>query len=328
MINKAAKVVFVALVTVFLATGFAAAFQDPAPVTEAEYWVLAETTISFLSTTDQLEADQLRAGLDALATRWEAITALERQGAIMDLDTRWISQQLREDPANILALRALFDGMVNQPALDTVHDQGALGSLERILARPEFSYEISEPSDFELLLERFQNWVASLLDRLIPDSINININGLASIGPIVGITSAVIIVLIFLYVLRSTSRGLVSESVDSRDPIGHLGSLSADQALSQANSLSQQGDLRGAVRYLYLSALLTIEERGLVRHDRSLTNRELLRLLRGDPAMRTTLKRVVEVFDRVWYGHQAIEPDEFAAYSQEISALQRRGSGR
>ena len=75
--------------------------------------------------------------------------------------------------------------------------------------------------------------------------------------------------------------------------------LTADAALQRAQTFSAGGDYRTAVRYLYLSTLLLLEERGLFRYDRSLTNREYLRRVAHDPTLSAILQDVVEVFDRV-----------------------------
>jgi hypothetical protein len=44
---------------------------------------------------------------------------------------------------------------------------------------------------------------------------------------------------------------------------------------------SSEGDYRTAVRYLYLSLLLLLEEHGLLRYDRPLTDREYLQASRS-----------------------------------------------
>jgi hypothetical protein len=77
------------------------------------------------------------------------------------------------------------------------------------------------------------------------------------------------------------------------------------------------------VRYLYLSALLWLDERDHLRYDRALTNREYLERVRNNPALRTRLAPVIETFDRVWYGHAALDAQAFAAYQEQIEALRK-----
>src|SRR5574341_98434 len=100
--------------------------------------------------------------------------------------------------------------------------------------------------------------------------------------------------------------------------------LTADSALRRAQTLSAASDYRTAVRYLYLSSLLLLEERGLLRYDRSLTNREYLRSVAHLPELASTLRDVVEVFDRVWYGYQLLDAAAYARYADRVADLRRQ----
>ena len=75
------------------------------------------------------------------------------------------------------------------------------------------------------------------------------------------------------------------------------------------------------MRYLYLAALLRLDERGLLRYDRALTNREYLERVRENPALRERLRPIVDTFDRVWYGHAQLDAEGFAEYRARVRAL-------
>jgi hypothetical protein len=297
------------------------AFQaPPPPLSESDYQLLIEDTRAVLPIVVDLSDTERSDLLQALATRWDQVTGVVQDGQTLPLEPSYISSQLRADPPDLVLIDTLLstlDGHSN--SLGQIDPQDASNRLGSLLSRPEFQYEEAQPNALTDLLDRIRLWFAELLDRIIPNQINLP--ALPSMGLLLGVVAALTIALIFVYIIRGTARGVVAETVGQVD-FEDATSMSADQALKRANTLSQQGDLRAAVRYLYLSALLTIEEGGLLRHDRSLTNRELLRLLKADPAMRSALHNVVDVFDRVWYGYQAIEQDEFRQYSQEIEALQ------
>jgi hypothetical protein len=124
---------------------------------------------------------------------------------------------------------------------------------------------------------------------------------------------------VIAYLVRGLRRGLVAEaSADDGDPEA---SLTAKTALEQAGGLARGGDYRTAVRYLYLSALLWLDERGALRYDRALTNHEHLDRVRDNPALRDRLAPVVDTFDRVWYGHLPIDEATFAAYQRQVEEL-------
>lgn len=101
----------------------------------------------------------------------------------------------------------------------------------------------------------------------------------------------------------------------------------AAEARTIAAELARGGSFRAAVRSLYLSALLSLEEADLVIHDRTLTNRELLVRTGSAPAgaaIQPALRPVVQGFDDVWYGE--VEPDAtaYAAYEGDIARLNQR----
>lgn len=86
------------------------------------------------------------------------------------------------------------------------------------------------------------------------------------------------------------------------------------------------GDYRTAVRLLYLSTLLLLEERKLLRYDRTLTNREYLRQVADNPSLVGALRPVVDTFDEVWYGQ--VEPDAggYEAYARQVDRVREEAS--
>ncbi|MFO7583454.1 MAG: DUF4129 domain-containing protein, partial [Anaerolineales bacterium] len=102
----------------------------------------------------------------------------------------------------------------------------------------------------------------------------------------------------------------------------HDAPLNARQALKQADSFSQVGDYRTAVRYLYLSALLILDERGLLYYDRTKTNREYLRQVAGNERVAGLLREVISVFDRAWYGFQPLDEESYQRYAARVRELE------
>ena len=94
--------------------------------------------------------------------------------------------------------------------------------------------------------------------------------------------------------------------------------------MSQRGPLSTQGDYRTAVRYLYLSSLLVLDEQGLLRYDRSRTNREYLRSVSSRPELAIPLRKVIDVFDRVWYGFEAVDENTYKSYVQQVEELREK----
>jgi hypothetical protein len=124
-------------------------------------------------------------------------------------------------------------------------------------------------------------------------------------------------------------RGLIFDLVqDARAGEGETAdeNLTAESAFARAQGLSRGGDYRSAVRYLYLSALLILDERGLLRYDRAKTNREYLNSVSGSPELSQPLDEVIEVFDNVWYGYHELDEAGFEHYSGRVRELKEKKS--
>lgn len=196
--------------------------------------------------------------------------------------------------------------------------------LDQILAQPAYNWDDNRLFDFSQVLERFFRW---LFDFLPASGSGIGQvdpgNGVIVVWVLVILTAAILLFVLYR-LLRGVSFGLVKDgSTDLRDPLGdELANLSPAEALSNAQQNAESGNLRHAVRYLYLSTLLTLEEKGVFRYDKGLTNREYIRSINHRPELSALLSDVVDVFDRVWYGFQPIDHDAFERYQARIQALQ------
>ena len=125
---------------------------------------------------------------------------------------------------------------------------------------------------------------------------------------------------ILAYVFRGLFADLVAEARlngnGNQDEV-----LTSEAAFQRAQSLSRGRDFRSAVRYLYLSSLLLLDERGLLRYDRTRTNREVLHPVADKPELAQPLSEVVDVFDNVWYGYHELDEDRFKHYSDRVKEL-------
>jgi hypothetical protein len=98
---------------------------------------------------------------------------------------------------------------------------------------------------------------------------------------------------------------------------------SAAQAVDVAANFAAARDYRSAIRYLYLASLLHLDERGFIRYDSTLTNREHLGQVREQPQLYELLRSVVNVFEDVWYGYASVDERVYQQYRQNIDRLQR-----
>ena len=290
-------------------------------ITLVEYWRRVQDTrtlVQGLQNTPSLLSHIL---LEVPAGEWERTTAvLLSDGTTIPVDHAFLAAQLRADPPNLSRLDQLLSSLL---AARDSWPQGTgstadLAALERILARSEFQWQTDEPSPLARLWEQVQQWFWRLLQRLVPQ-------GLANAPAVryaliaLGILA---VALALFYGLRGVLSGLVTEKEIEQD-VAAEENLTASTALKRAESLARGGDYRAAVRYLYLSSLLLLEENGLLRYDRSLTNREYLRSVAALPELAAALRRVVETFERVWYGYQPLDEAAYCQYAEWVADLRR-----
>ncbi len=205
--------------------------------------------------------------------------------------------------ALLAEVRAAPDGRPPDPAV--------FAALDAVLAQPEFQAAQPNPVD---------SFISDLLRRLLSVSIGggqIGVNLVAVVGTL--LVLAVLGALIYNLwrtVAPHTALPVAGDQAGER--------LSARSALAQAGALAAGGDYRAAIRYLYLSTLLLLDERRALRYDRSLTNREVLAQVAGDEALVERLRPVVEEFDRVWYGFAPVDEAEYAEYQRQIGQVINR----
>ena len=284
-------------------------FAQSDPLPEAAYWSLIDSAASL---TDDAQRE-------ALANELSAITEIALDnGEIVAIDTTYLVALLRDDEIELNQLTDQFDTLLaaqTQPTLD-VGTADATAALDTILAQSQYQYESILPDwlirGWELLgrgAEYLFDLFTAGVDSGYASTVGWVVAGLAVLG----------LVLFLWYWLRGVRYQFSSESeLDEVDEDGKL--ISAEAAFSQAESLAKNSDYRQAVRFLYLSTLLSLDERGLLRYDRSKTNREYLRTVAGSDVAET-LGSVVDVFDRVWYGFQPIDAASYERYADAVRRL-------
>ncbi len=303
------------LLLIALSLARPAAAQTQRSLTLADYLALAAETEAAAPTATTAEAR-------ALADRWQAIaTVVLPGGEALPVQHEALAGLLRAEPldgeaiaAQMAALRtaaARWQG----PLYDEATAAAARERLDDILARPAFQWQEEQPGFWERLWQRFL--------RFLFDLIPFGSGAIDLANIILAVLGGAVLFAALGLAARALLRGIRPEAA-AAGPDGDEPALSAAQALQQAEAHSQQGDYRSAVRYLYLSTLLLLEEHGVLRYDRARTNREYLRSVAGQPELHATLRSVVDVFDRVWYGFQPLNEADYDQYETQVRALQTR----
>jgi hypothetical protein len=264
-----------------------------------------------------------RLGLEDAATRLVATSSVRLPGdATIAVDNGWLRDALKSAepdlPAIAERLGAIIDALAQPPS---VAPADARERLQRMLDQPPFK-QPDEPQTPSWLREFF-DWLGRVLENAFRPLGPISPSGGRTVAWGIAIVGAALLIGVLVYLLRGLRRGVVASAhADDGDAEANL---TAKTALDQAGGLARGGDYRTAVRYLYISALLWLDERDILRYDRALTNREYLERVRDNPALRERMAPIVETFDRVWYGHLPIDAESFAAYQRQVEALRQEG---
>jgi uncharacterized protein DUF4129 len=263
-----------------------------------------------------------RLGLEGVAARLVATTSvrLDSQQNI-GVDNSWLRDALQPEDPDLQAIAARLGAILDALAQpDSSAPADARDRLREILSKPPFRQPDPAESNW---WRDFWDWVGRMLEALLRPVGSVSRPAGQALGWIILGLGALLLAAVIGYLLLGLRRTMAAEARAAEDD--PAAGLTARTALDQAGEIARGGDYRTAMRYLYISALLWLDERNLLRYDRALTNREYLERLRDNAALRERLRPVVETFDRVWYGHLPLDADSFAAYRAQVEALRDEG---
>lgn len=296
--------------------------QAASPLSLDDYWRKLQETHTVVQGLEMAAPETQQARLSTLADQWQQITLVRLpDGTELPVDHTYLLAHLRAIPPDLPGLRKLLGQLLaaRQSWPEASHTAQDVELFKSILARAEFQWQPEQPSPLAQWLARVWQWLRQFLPRQAVISLDGTLvsYGLTGLG-----------ILALLIVLALTLRGLWSDFVSQAELDPEMAAdgqpLTADAAFKRAQDLSGAGDYRTAVRYLYLSSLLLLEERGLLRYDRSKTNREYLRSVANSPGLAATLREVIDVFDRVWYGYQPLDEASYARYAAQVTQLRQQ----
>lgn len=299
-----------------------AAVDEP-PISFDGYWELVRNTRQTIIRLEASPEEDVRAGLDELVSQWEHVKAVEfPDQSVVSIDPSHLIGELKKEPPDLGRLEALMDALLQAHEeyprrVFTVQD---VEPLREILERPEFQWQEAQPAQNPAWIQKILDAIAEFMNRLA-----YGVQNGVYYGRVPLILAAVLLFLLSLYfITRNLSRSLVREAELAAENGDEDAVLTSKGAMQRAQTLSGQGDYRNAVRYLYLSSLLILDEHGVLRYDRSRTNREYLRSVSSKPELAKPLGDVIDVFDRVWYGFEAVDDEAYRSYVKHVDELREK----
>lgn len=307
-------------------------------LTEEDFWRLVHETRQALIT-KPVDFEPVQ---KSLVQRWQSasIVCLNADSQIYLENTYIVTSlnTLRGSDSDVVEMARLSDWLGNLETTRTLiladADPDAQSKLINILSQPEFQWKPEIPNPLtewiNQIVLRFFDW----LNHLSGGS-SFTLDGPLGLLLKLGLPFIAILLLglLVLYIITSLRRSFsVAESANSiLQPGDDL--LDAEQALEKGDISAQAGDYRNALRYHYLSVLLTLDERGFLRFDKTRTNREYINTLksrRAESVSRTEIQQItellisiVETFEEVWYGFHAVDQDSYQSFRQQVQDLKR-----
>lgn len=313
-----------AAVMLFGAAPLAHAQEAPLPIDD--YWVRMEETLSVVRAAAESGGQGRLSLLTAEADYWESIAAVALPGGdVVLVDHSYLVGELRANTPDLARLETQLTMMLAYRDRLRQFDSSEEGipihqSLDTILARPDFEQQTEAEQPNTSTAQRSPDSETSVsLDDIVPD---VTIFGVELMRVVIIVVGGAVLLVIVGSALRRFLADMVPEAELEGGDEDEL--LTAETALKRAKMVSAGGDYRSAVRYLYLSSLLWLEERGLLRYDRSRTNREYVRSVSGRPDLSASLQDVVDVFDQVWYGYHDIDAETYSRYEKDVGELRRQ----
>jgi hypothetical protein len=304
----------------------AAQAQQTPPLPVDDYWQLLQDTQSVVSSVADPPSEADLARLAEAGERLKGVTAVTLpNGSTIPVNQSFLATKLQASPPDVEQINQLLASQLaaRQTWLQSGRQSADTAVLREILAQPQFQWPEQE-------LSPIRQWLNDLIERLREFLRRFQREGsdgritIPNLSNILTWGGAILLALVLFYSLRGLFQDFVADAELQHSGGANALPLTADSAFNRAQNLSSSGDYRTAVRYLYLSLLLMLEERGLLRYDRSKTNREYLRSVAQQPELAATLRDIIDVFDRVWYGFQTLDETAYARYAAQVKDLQKR----
>lgn len=198
-------------------------------------------------------------------------------------------------------------------AIPVFTDSEARSKLSEILQRPEFVRN-------DMFAQWFQNideFLTHLLSRIMGKPVKIGSLGIWE--DVLSFLAALFVLVIFIYVGSRLYRFFYPEYFEESIFTQEAAAADENQLRSQAAASAEKGDFRDAIRYQYLSLLLFLDKKQLIRFRFSKTNHEYLQEYRISEGGTETesFAGLLAFFERKWYG---MEPCNECDY-QEFRAM-------
>ncbi|MGA7158805.1 MAG: DUF4129 domain-containing protein [Acidobacteriaceae bacterium] len=203
-----------------------------------------------------------------------------------------------------LQMMAEESGAAGEKPAEIAREQAMAHS---VLAQPQFQ-GVAGLTWWDRLKMTVEQWLQRFFDGLV------DVGAAAPwMGPVLEwlcYVGAAVGVLFFL--LRNLARRRLKVVLGGEALRGSGWENESNEWAEWAAQHAEAGEWREAVHCLYWGAIVLLESRRAWRHNPTRTPREYVRLLKAGSAQQTGLRRLTQIFERVWYGLREADEQEYA----------------
>ena len=207
-------------------------------------------------------------------------------------------------------LDARLDAMSRESAGGGATENGfaqARAVANEVLAQPQFQGAVGL-TWWDRAKMKMLGWLQRMIDGLV---------GVGTAAPWLGtllewvfFVGAAVGLLFFL--LRNVARQRLRVALGGEAVQKSAWESEADDWAKWAAGHAEAREWREAVHCLYWAAIVLLESRRAWRHNPTRTPREYVRLLKPGSAQQQGLRRLTQIFERVWYGLRDADEREYA----------------
>jgi hypothetical protein len=275
-------------------------------IDEHEFWSRMDETNILLQKAISQSGEGRAATVEQVRGLWRGVSSVKlSDGMVMAVDMTWLTSiSDGESDANLREWQSRVQAILDYHASQVPgksDPRQALNTLDKVLKDPRFNYPPATPTPIPKQQEPSS-------DRGLS----------AGIGQFILIIGGMVsVILLGWYLLRGmqVKQAALAAQSNGEDP------ATSQDARELAAGSQAASDYRSAIRYLYLSSLLLLDERGVIHYDRTLTNREHLRQVADKPGVSEALRPVVNTFDRVWYGIATVDEAMYQEFQADVERL-------
>jgi hypothetical protein len=316
------QVIFAVVVLVAIAAGGRTFAQDGATIDGVAFWANLNTSDNLLDRA-MTHDNTRRSTLQQHNNLWQTVRFVRLDGRTIQIDASWLILPLSASDEAISRLDGRVEAVINDHAMRQFArpSQADLNTLHDILNHEPFrSASGDEPfpiSDREFEPAPRESTSSSSSGR------GGTFEGISALAQVILAVLAILVSAAILYfIIRNLKRQSASVELDINDS-EDIEPVSAAQASTLAVQSETIHDYRTAIRFLYLSSLLDLDERGIIHYDATQTNQEHLRQLTTQPTRFDLLWFIVNTFDEVWYGFKPADERLYRQFRQHVEQLKQ-----